>query len=270
MPTISVITINYNNLAGLKETVASVINQVEADFEYLLIDGGSSDGSKEFIQQNQHKFSYWVSEKDAGIYAAMNKGIDRAKGEYCLFLNSGDVLVDKGILNKVISLHRTESILYGELIFDFGGGKEKLAKLPKHLNLLHLYTDNIWHPASFIKRNLLLNFGKYNETFSIAADYEFFFYTLGIQKESSYYLDFPISKYASDGISSLPENADRVMNERSRVHQKYLNRQQLKLLENWKKYKSEAVANWISKRYFLNSVLDKLLAIYHKFRNKKW
>ena len=87
---LSIITINYNNREGLKKTINSVINQTFRDFEYILIDGGSEDGSKEIILQHEAQFSYWRSEKDHGIYNAMNKGILAAKGDYLLFLNSGD------------------------------------------------------------------------------------------------------------------------------------------------------------------------------------
>ena len=87
---LSVITINYNNAEGLAKTMDSVFRQRFSDFEYIVIDGGSTDGSKDLIVNNQDKIAYWCSEKDSGIYNAMNKGIREASGEYLLFLNSGD------------------------------------------------------------------------------------------------------------------------------------------------------------------------------------
>ena len=91
---LSIITINRNNKTGLEKTIYSVVNQNYKDYEYIVIDGDSSDGSLEVIKRNEKYFSYWVSEPDSGVYQAMNKGIDRANGEYCLFLNSGDYLKD--------------------------------------------------------------------------------------------------------------------------------------------------------------------------------
>ena len=101
MPQLSIITINYNNLAGLQKTFESVFNQTFQDFEYIVIDGGSTDGSKELIEQYHDKIDYWVSEPDSGIYNAMNKGIVRANGEYLQFLNSGDSLLGENILKNV-------------------------------------------------------------------------------------------------------------------------------------------------------------------------
>src|SRR5690349_9650846 len=98
---ISIITINYNNLAGLQKTISSVFNQSCQNFEYIVIDGGSTDGSKEYIEQFAHRFRYWVSAKDNGIYHAHNKGAARASGRYLLFLNSGDCFVNSETLNKV-------------------------------------------------------------------------------------------------------------------------------------------------------------------------
>ena len=97
---LSIITINYNNLEGLKRTVESVINQTSKEFEYIVIDGGSNDGSGAYIESKSEHIDYWVSEPDKGIYNAMNKGIAKASGEYLLFLNSGDHLFSNRGKNK--------------------------------------------------------------------------------------------------------------------------------------------------------------------------
>ena len=87
---LSIITINFNNKAGLERTITSVFQQDFKDFEFIVIDGGSTDGGKELIESNKQHFSYWVSEADKGIYNAMNKGIKMSKGKYVAFLNSDD------------------------------------------------------------------------------------------------------------------------------------------------------------------------------------
>ena len=87
---LSIITVNLNNLTGLQKTMQSVFEQTFTNYEYIIIDGGSTDGSKEWIAQHADKLAYWVSEKDGGVFNAQNKGIVKSKGEYLLFLNSGD------------------------------------------------------------------------------------------------------------------------------------------------------------------------------------
>ena len=98
---LSVITINFNNRDGLRKTIESVVKQTYKDFEYIIIDGGSTDGSVDVIKEYADKIDYWVSEPDKGIYNAMNKGIDVAKGEYCIFMNSGDVFFSNDVYNEV-------------------------------------------------------------------------------------------------------------------------------------------------------------------------
>ena len=108
---LSIITVNKNNAAGLKQTMESVISQDFDDYEYIVIDGGSSDESTAVIRQYEHKLAYWVSEPDSGIFNAMNKGIGKASGEYCLFLNSGDALTENSLIN-VFSVDLSEDIIY--------------------------------------------------------------------------------------------------------------------------------------------------------------
>ena len=100
MPKLSIITVNLNNREGLRKTAESVVSQTYKDYEWIVIDGGSTDGSKELIEQYAEHISYWVSEPDKGIYNAMNKGIRQAHGEYFLFLNSGDSLCDDDIVES--------------------------------------------------------------------------------------------------------------------------------------------------------------------------
>ena len=113
---LSIVTINLNNVAGLHETIISVLNQSSADLEYIIIDGGSTDGSAELIKEYSDRIYYWVSEPDSGIYNAMNKGIRKASGEYLLFLNSGDALASDNIVEEVFRADHNEEILYLSLI----------------------------------------------------------------------------------------------------------------------------------------------------------
>ena len=111
----SIITINLNNSAGLRKTIESVVNQTFQDFEYIIIDGGSTDGSVDIIKEYSSRIDYWVSEPDRGIYNAMNKGIVQAHGDYINFMNSGDCFSKNTILEEI----------YADLSFDFVFGKAR-------------------------------------------------------------------------------------------------------------------------------------------------
>ena len=267
MKKISIITINYNNASGLEKTIKSVTEQNSVDYEYIVIDGGSDDGSKEIIEKYSGKITHWVSEKDDGIYDAMNKGIAGASGDYCLFLNSGDWLLNSEILLSVSKLNLSEDILYGELLFDFGNSTTKIGKLPDKLNIYYLFNGNIWHPATFIKTKLFQKFGPYNTTYKIAGDYDFFFNTIAIQKVSTHYVEFPISGYNTNGISSDASNTKLIQQERSNIHKKYLQPGQIEYLNNVSKFKVKFIAKWLVDKPRATYFFNKLFHYYSVLRN---
>lgn len=153
-PKISIITINYNNLEGLKRTIESVVNQTWQEFEYLIIDGGSTDGSVEYIESKSEHVDYWVSEPDKGVYHAMNKGIAKSSGEYLLFLNSGDHFYNKKVLAQNCQEIKDSSIIY----FDLQVVEEQkmfIKEYPSVLSFSYFLNDTLPHPATFIKKKLL-------------------------------------------------------------------------------------------------------------------
>ncbi|MEE9409085.1 MAG: glycosyltransferase family 2 protein [Polaribacter sp.] len=167
---LSIITINFNDVLGLEKTVNSVENQTYTNFEYIIIDGGSKDGSCEYLNKKKQLFSYLISEKDSGIYNAMNKGIKVAKGEYLLFLNSGDILNGVNALQDFIdNSNFSGDIIYGDYKF-LDGGK----KYPDVLTPLHFFKSSLPHQSSFIKRDLFSKFGLYDERFKIVSDKSFY------------------------------------------------------------------------------------------------
>lgn len=109
----SIITVNYNNKEGLRNTIESVIHQTYRDFEFIVIDGGSTDGSAEVLKEYDSQITYWVSEKDKGIYNAMNKGIAKATGDYLNFMNSGDCFYDEGVLGRVARVETDADFIVG-------------------------------------------------------------------------------------------------------------------------------------------------------------
>lgn len=211
---ISIITINYNNKAGLQKTIDSVFSQTSKDYEFILIDGDSNDGSKELLQQHQDKFTYWVSERDKGIYHAMNKGIRAAKGDYLLFLNSGDYLAEDTMLEKIeAQIDGRYDIYYGDIIFDEINNRRKIV-FPEILTFDFFFRDNLSHQSSFIKRELFDQIFYYNEDFKIVSDWEFLIYAICKHNASYKHMDLLTTIYDGSGYSSNPNNYRTVYAER--------------------------------------------------------
>jgi len=202
MVKLSIITINYNNKNGLEKTIESVVNQTFSDIEYIVIDGGSEDGSVEVIKQYSDKITYWVSEPDEGIYNAMNKGILRAKGEYCLFLNSGDFLANNEVLYKLFEVERQEDLLICRFYRRNDEGNRIEMKEQK-ITFLEFYVSSLPHAATLIKRNLFEKIGLYNENNKIVSDWEFFMEALFIHRSSHFVIDdLFLSEQEKEGISA--------------------------------------------------------------------
>ena len=122
-PKISIITPCYNAVKHIEETILSIVSQDYSNLEYIIIDGGSTDGTVDIIKKYEDKITYWISEKDTGIYNAMNKGILAAKAEFCQFLNSGDYLADENVTQKMLAQCDDSSIIYGNMIKKWPYGK---------------------------------------------------------------------------------------------------------------------------------------------------
>ena len=196
---LSIITINYNNCDGLQKTIESIVSQSYNDFEWIVIDGGSTDGSRELIEQYASRMAYWVSEPDKGIYNAMNKGIVKAKGEYTLFLNSGDWLVDKTSLERCFSHNITADVVYGDVyLSDENGLTER--RYPDFLSMRFFFEGTICHNAAFIRR-ILFSGSLYNEQLKIVSDYEFFLIQ-ALKNRSFEHIDEFVISYDMYGISS--------------------------------------------------------------------
>lgn len=213
---LSVITINYNNAAGLEKTIRSVSPQLTAEVEFIVIDGGSTDQSAEVIRQHAPAITAWISEKDRGIYHAQNKGLEKAAGEYCLFLNSGDILATNATLGTILKHLGGEDILYGDIFtLDAEGGKTYRHSNPKP-DVHHFMVSTLWHPSAFIRRNLFLNFGLYREELRITGDYEFFIRAILKHGCSTRHIALPIAVFDMGGISNTAGLSDLQAQERKR------------------------------------------------------
>ena len=209
---LSIITINYNNLEGLKKTVTSVVNQTWQDFEYIIIDGGSTDGSAAYIESQSKQIDYWVSEPDKGIYNAMNKGISRASGEYLLFLNSGDELFSNSVLIENYEEFHTEEIIYFD-INQVYKDRTNIFSYPSILDYTVFLNYTIGHPTTLIMRSLFYKFGFYDEGFKIVSDWKFFFMVIIKYQIKTRKVNKVLSSFYYDGISTL--HIDEVEKERN-------------------------------------------------------
>lgn len=215
MPKLSVITINYNDKAGLEKTISSVLEQSYTGFEYIVIDGGSADGSVDVIKKYQDRLTYWVSEKDSGIYNAQNKGASKASGDYLLFLNSGDILENKKVLEQFSTHLHTHDLVYGDLIVDDGEETEKVA-MPDQLDVYHFMISTLAHPATFIASSLYHKLNGFKEELKITADYEFFLRAVLVNNATYKHLAIPVSVFNTFGVSSNPDNDEKHRQERKR------------------------------------------------------
>lgn len=206
---VSVITINYNNREGLRKTIESVVNQSYEDFEFIVIDGASTDGSVDVIYEYMHEINCWVSERDNGIYHAMNKGIDKANGEYCVFMNSGDCFYDNMVLKQVDRFLDGTSIIYGNTHYSNGLIRKSINEPPL---FSFFYVNSFSHQSTFIQTALLKKY-KYDENLKIVSDWKFFLQTLIIDNCTYKNINVVISLYDASGISST----NKVLYEKERL-----------------------------------------------------
>ena len=248
---LSIITVNLNNRIGLQKTIDSVICQTFRDFEWIVIDGGSTDGSKELIEQYADHFAYWVSEPDKGIYNAMNKGIKVAKGEYLLFLNSGDWLYKDNVLEKVFSQNPTEDFVY----CDDGGSTGVIANggSPSIIDFRLLYTYTICHQTIFHKRSLF-DAGLFDEKYKIVADWKFLFQH--IIKNGATYRKIKILLCVLQEGSSYDTSTTEI--ERQAVIHEFYSEKEIEMIEDYIKLSSPDVQeslNIINNHPFIKKIL---------------
>lgn len=211
--TLSVITINRNNADGLRRTLESTFGKQTGfdDWEQIVVDGASTDGSVAVLDKwkDSPHLGWHVSEPDTGLYNAMNKGAAHARGDYLLFLNSGDELVD-GILEKVFSTPFTADIVYGDLLFVDRNGHASVKTFPDASELSPTWFLFGWlpHPASFIFRSRLLDAGGYDEHLRIVSDAKFFTESACNPKVRFFHLPLTVSKFQPGGISGDPRHIE--------------------------------------------------------------
>lgn len=209
----SIITINYNNKEGLKRTLNSIKCLTNKNYESIVIDGGSDDGSKDIIKKFENYVSYWVSEKDNGIYHAMNKGVSQAHGDYIIFMNSGDCFHSQDVLDAFKEYQ--EDILCGKVL-----KKDSIIPSGHHkptITLVDLMRGSLPHQAMFIKRNMMVKH-PYDENYKILSDWKFCIQALVFDNCTFHNSDIIVADYDTSGISTnsnglLPKEREQILKE---------------------------------------------------------
>ena len=213
-PLITVITVSYNAVSIIEKTILSVINQTYSNIEYIIIDGGSTDGTIEIIKKYEDKITYWLSEPDKGIYDAMNKGIDKATGEWINFMNCGDTFFCNTVIEDLFQKANTNSdVIYGNtnLLLLTGG----------YIQKGEIATDKEYmpfgHQASFSRTSLMKKYG-FDRNYKICADRNFFY--IAYKNNAVFeYVDVNVSNYeAEEGVSSV--NMSRIFYEKGLIEGK--------------------------------------------------
>lgn len=214
-PFLSIITINYNDAVGLEKTIQSVISQSFKDFEYLVIDGGSDDGSLNIIEKNRLSIDYCVSESDTGIYNAMNKGIRKANGEYLLFLNGGDFLNGCTALEDFINHDCFQGdIVYGDYKYEEGG-----KVFPDYLTPLFFVRTSLPHQSTFFKREVFNIMGLYDERYKIVSDRDFYIKCFLSNQFVFKHVPYSLSVFDLSGVSNDPQHTEKQALENEKMFQ---------------------------------------------------
>lgn len=282
---LSIITINYNNAEGLRKTLASVASQTFRDYEHIIVDGGSTDGSVEVIREYEQSLASrlsplasnlkWLSEPDSGIYNAMNKGIEialgkrvvnsfnrselvedknkgikMASGEYLLFLNSGDYLVDENVVKNVMNENLQEDIVYGKQMTEKDGTLMPMKFYsPEEMSFCAFLKSTLPHQCTFIRVALFDKIGMYNEQNKIVSDWEWNLQALFRWNVSLREIDVPISVYDTKGISSNQKMYELQQQERLVAAMRHFPRMMMDV-DVWKRFqqsKSYKLVMWLKK-----------------------
>ncbi len=209
----SIITVNRNDAEGLRRTFASVGLHAPEDSEYIVIDGASSDGSVEAIEERDDLIDAWISEPDAGIYDAMNKGIARASGEFCLFLNSGDTLRPENGLGSFVD--DGADIYYANAVLS-AGGRRTVTDYPRSIDANFFVSGMINHQNALVRRSLFERLGPYDTRYPVCADWLFFLKASRAEKAVFRFLEEPFVEFALGGASNKAGSAPKIRAERER------------------------------------------------------
>lgn len=247
---LSIVTINYNNFAGLHKTLASVAAQTYSDIEHIIVDGASTDNSVEVIKEyvdnverinelKNERSVIWSSEKDNGIYNAINKGTKRATGDYIQILNSGDILAAPDVTERMMAvldslninpldITKNVSILYGNMLKSYDGktiiNRDTCGNgMYTPESFLYFYKGTLNHDCAYIRRDLFEKYGLYNEEMKICSDWEWYVRAIVLGGEKAVYTNIDVTIFDMNGVSeSHGKNAELIKKERREYLEKIL------------------------------------------------
>jgi glycosyltransferase involved in cell wall biosynthesis len=265
---LSVITVNLNNDIGLKKTMESVFAQTFKDFEFIIVDGASNDNSLAVIQSFNHSiiqsFS-WISEPDTGIFNAMNKGINLSKGEYLLFLNSGDFLFSATVFEEIFGAKEyKEDFICAKCAVSRNGQIEFITNPPQNFTFKNFYNTTLAHQSTFIRVSLFSKYGKYREDLKLKSDWEFFVRTIILNQCTTIRVDVVLTDYNLDGVSAQLKNREKQREEMNKI---YSETNLSKFIPDYAYYASQTeemkMYFWVKEKRLLN------LFIQHCYRTAK-
>ncbi|MGK0376612.1 MAG: glycosyltransferase involved in cell wall biosynthesis [Patiriisocius sp.] len=273
---LSVITVSLNNVDGLQKTMKSLLSQTWDDWEYIVIDGGSNDGSKEIIEESANgdkRLSHWVSEKDDGIFNAMNKGVKVSTGDYLLFLNSGDYLNADNVLEEVFEGNQpkyTQDFICARCAVSNNGVVEFITNPPQNLTFKDFFNTTLAHQSTFIKRELFQRYGLYREDLKLKSDWEFFVRTIILNKCTTISIGVILTDYNLDGVSSLISNKIRQKEEMEKIYEETV---LSKFIADYISYnetlKGMKVYFWAKEKWILNWAILFIFKIANMFSKAK-
>lgn len=265
-PKISIITVTYNAGQHLEQTIKSILEQDYSNIEYIIIDGASSDDSIEIIKKYDSQITYWVSERDSGIYEAMNKGIDAATGEWINFMNAGDSFSSPYILSQIFNQTYTADVLYTDSFIVNNRGSILRKEEVKELSYLLRPEMPFIHQSSFI-RTCLMKKNKFRQDYRLASDIDLFI-KLYVRKHSFYYLkDIVIANFLAGGIHTfnmvkyISEATNSLILEHPNI-QEYAN--DLGVIHAFENFNNQALTFFPSLLSSLLKNLDQTMRTYNK------
>jgi glycosyltransferase len=205
---VSIITISYNSAETIEDTIKSVVSQDYPNIEYIIIDGASKDDTLSIVEKYKDKIAKVVSEKDKGIYDAMNKGVENATGDIIGILNSDDYYFDESVISEVVRLFEKEKTdgLYADLVYVDRADSDKVIRYWKSGEYQPGKFLKGWmppHPTFFVKKEVYANFGLYSTDLRSAADYEFMLRVIHKHKISLSYMPRILTKMRVGGMSNV-------------------------------------------------------------------
>lgn len=215
---VSIITVSFNSAKTIADTIDSVLSQDFPEIEYIIVDGGSTDGTVDIIRQNENRISQWISEKDQGMYDAMNKGIAMATGDVIGILNSDDVYMNTHVISDLMRVMQSQNteVVFGDLILVDSSNQNKIIRYYDSGRFHPSKFKFGWmpaHPTVFVKRELYQKVGKFSTTYQIAADYEMLIRILAIEKASYAYYPKPVVRMRSGGASTSGISRNWILNQ---------------------------------------------------------